>query len=394
MTYRILVLYWLVIRLSERLFTNDADVNSAFAASSSHYYYALVYTGATVLLAYLLKRDSRPVFANTFIKLQVTLFSYAVATSVWSPEALVSAGQAVYSFYGLLFAMALCKYAAYEVDTISSLSKLIRIWGDMLLIDYVIDVGFFFAIGNFGPPPIDEKALVAVATFILGRVIGNDWLNARQFGLLWMFAAGRSFSALIASTIIFSRYMTGRVGKVIGILFAGSLIIVIYEALRLVEAGQLSIYGKSWEYILSGSGRFRAWEYLYVEILGSDWGDFVFGHGFMSERSYLSNQYLTWAIDTHSNILQSLYGLGIIGTTLMVLIWLYPFLVGRSFWAFTCGQRFWKVLLGCHTAFIIFGLTSSHYFSRPSISAIFITSCVALIFNLERRVAHRPHVTT
>lgn len=381
-TYGKILLYWIIVRMAERLFTNDADVNSAFAASSAHYNYAIIYTGSTALLAYFFQRDPKKISINAFTKLQIALYSYAAISAIWSPATLVSIGQAVYSFYGLIFAAALCKYAAQSETPVLAIRRLIRVWIDLLLIEYLVDVVFFFASGHLGPPPIDEKALAAIAALLISLALGERKVTIKRILLLWMFAAGQSFSAIIASAIIFARYVAGRVGKAIGFVFAISLTWAVFEALRLVESGQLSIYGKSWEYILSGSGRFRAWEYLYNEIAMSNWGDIVFGHGFMSEREFLSRQYLSWAIDAHNSILQSLYGLGVVGTLIMAGIWLTPFLTPSRVWQISGDRRFWQILIGCHCAFIVFGLTSSHYFSRPSISAIFMTSIFLILYNM------------
>ncbi len=392
MNRAIILIYWLTVRLAERLFTNDADVNSAFAAAASHYYYAVVYTGATVALVYMFRRDVVRIQGGLFVRLQLGLYLYASLTSIWSIGALVSIGQSVYSLYALLFAVSLAKYAMREGHPVTAVNKLLRMWIDLLLIDYVVDAVFFLSIGSFGLPSIDEKALVAMAAFMLNRVLDQDKLDLKRIGLLWMFGAGKSFSAILASVFILSRYISGRVGRSIGLVFGIGLVWIIYQVLELVQAGQLSIYGKSWEYILSGSGRFHAWEYLYDEIILSDWGDLVFGHGFMSERTFLSNQYLTWSIDAHSSILQSMYGVGLVGTSIMVVLWLSPYLAPRHIWRNVCTPKFWHVLVGCHTAFIVFGLTSSHYFSRPSISAIFMTSIMCTLYNIrhnQNRLTYR-----
>ncbi|MGK6322996.1 hypothetical protein ACMGDM_07900 [Sphingomonas sp. DT-51] len=397
MTYAKLLLYWLIVRMSERLFTNDADVNSSFAVSSAHYNYAVTYTAATIFLFYVYQTARQPIRINLFTRIQLVLYGYALVTSIWSPELLVSLGQAVYSFYGIIFSLSLTQFAARDEDPVGALRKLLHLWSALLLIDYAVDIVFFVSAGTLKPPPIDEKALVALATLVLTLVTDGRVITWRGAALFWMFAAGQSFSAIVASTIIFSNYIAGRVGKIIGLVFAVGLAWIVYDALRLVQAGQLSMYGKSWEYILSGSGRFRAWDYLYNEIAASDLASYVFGHGFMSERDFLSRQYLSWAIDTHSSILQALYGVGLLGTTVMIALWLIPFLTSRRYWEKAIPTSFWKTLVGCHAAFIIFGLTSSHYFSRPSVSAIFMTSIFLTMHQYLSRDAcvaraQRPYV--
>ena len=387
MTSNKILLYWIIVRIAERVFTNDADVNSAFSVSSAHYGYAIVYSGATALLIYFFIQDRRRIRTNLFVNVQAGLYCYALLTALWSAESLVSAGQAIYSLYGLIFAGALCKYALEQGNARESARRLVMIWTNLLLIDYVVDVVFFVSSGIFSPPPIDEKALVAIAAFMINVAVGGRAKNPKSLALLWMFAAGQSFSAIMASTIIFARYLAGRVGKIISFMFIVFLGWAIYDVLRLVQAGLLSIYGKSWNYILSGSGRFRAWEYLYNEIAMFNWGDFFFGVGFMSERTFLSRQYLTWSIDAHSSILQSLYGVGVLGTSLMITLWVIPFMIPKRLWLQSSDARLWKTLLGCHTAFIVFGLTSSHYFSRPSVSAIFMTGILLLLHNLRQPAA-------
>jgi hypothetical protein len=384
-SYKSIILYWVIVRGAERLFTNDADVNSTFSASLSHVYYGAAYTAATIFLFYCVRASDTKLRYGKFFTLQVPLYSYALISCTWSTAILVSFGQSVYSFYSLVLSVALCKYAMEDVDGIGALRRLIWLWVNLLIYDYIINVLASLASGQVRLPPLDQVSLIAIAVLLIGITIKVQLSLLKKLCMFWMFAAGQSFSAILSSTIIFARYVSGKIGNTIGILFFIVLVWVIYDALRLVEAGQLSIYGKTWEFILSGSGRFSVYDRLYSEIRNFDWGEFVFGRGYMNEREFLTQQYLSWAIDAHNNVLQSLYGLGLVGTTLMVSIWLTPFFVRKRHWSQVVDVHLWKILLACNIAFITFGLTSSHYFSRPSLSAVFMTSIFLTVHNMVAR---------
>jgi len=122
---------------------------------------------------------------------------------------------------------------------------------------------------------------------------------------------------------------------------------------------------------------------LVDEIYNGTTTDILFGHGFMSERTYLSQLPLSWAIDAHSNVLQSLYGVGAFGLLLMFSIYIHLHFIYKKaaivLTQYSTLMYFFRIF---NLSFILFGLTSSHYFSRPSVSAIFITSFVVLVSSL------------
>jgi O-antigen ligase len=104
----------------------------------------------------------------------------------------------------------------------------------------------------------------------------------------------------------------------------------------------------------------------------------------MSERAYLSTLDLSWAIDAHNSVLQCLYGGGIVGLVLLFRVW---FIANRFFESIkidNLDDRTIGIFKSANIAFILFGLTSSQYFSRPSESAIFISSLVILIYTHKK----------
>ena len=100
-----------------------------------------------------------------------------------------------------------------------------------------------------------------------------------------------------------------------------SFIMIGYLIFVQVDNGTLSLYGKSIEYLISGSGRFQVYEELIDVITRGHPLQWAIGNGYMSERSALVGRDLSWTIDAHNNILQSMYGVGVLGTALMLYLW-------------------------------------------------------------------------
>lgn len=70
----------------------------------------------------------------------------------------------------------------------------------------------------------------------------------------------------------------------------------------------------------------------------------------------------------------------------MIAIWVYPMVMSSRWWSGGVAKRTWSVVQGANIAFIVFGLTSSHYFSRPSVSAIFMATIILVIYNNKKRL--------
>lgn len=87
------------------------------------------------------------------------------------------------------------------------------------------------------------------------------------------------------------------------------------------NVGQAFIYDKNIEHLLTGSGRFELYVKGFGEYFNSSLHNLIFGYGYMTERSVLSNLDLTWSSDPHNAILRSLLGSGLIG--LVSLFYIY-----------------------------------------------------------------------
>lgn len=392
MTKAKILLYWLVVRISEKLFSNDADVNSAFSASYSHVYFGAVYTFATVFLFLNFIQDDTKIRHNKFILFQILLFSYYFVTVFWSPQAIVSTGQALYSFYGLLFALSVVKYSLKNASNEDPITSLLKIWALMILMDYVISISFNVFRDTFLWPSLDEKALVAISIFILLWGRSENKIEIWSYPLLWLYFMGQSFSAIASSMIIFSGFVYSKIGKFFALLFLIMALWLFYIASGYIQSGDLTVYGKTWDYILTGSGRFNAWSYLVDEIVHFELFDLFFGRGYMSEREFLIRQDLSWGIDAHNNVIQTMYGAGLIGLILLMMLWFWPIVGARKAIAQAYGTRYSDLVISCHLAFISFGLSSSHYFSRPSISAIFMSSFFILAYTNYKKSSEKDFV--
>lgn len=386
MTKTKILIYWLLVRISEKLFSNDADVNSVFSASSSHYYFGAVYTFATAFLFLNFIIDKTEIKTGKFVILQILLFLYYFITVFWSPQPLVSTGQVVYSFYGLFFATALGKYSVRAASGNAPVEKLLRLWALLMVLDYVISLAFNLLKQDLKLPSIDERALVAISIFLLLVAHSSVKSGFIKYMLLWTYVMGQSFSAIASSMVIFTGFVYSKVGKVFALCFLFIAAWAFYLASGYIQSGDFTVYGKTWDYILTGSGRFNAWSYLVDEIAAFEPFDLLFGRGFMSEREFLIRQDLSWGIDAHSNVIQTMYGTGLIGLILMLSVWLWPFFSAKRSIAKNYGNNYSDLVISCHIAFISFGLSSSHYFSRPSVSAIFMSSFLIVALASSKKV--------
>lgn len=380
-------IYWIFFRLSDKLLANEADVNSAFSESANHYYIALSYTGVTALILMWQHVIRSRMKANGFLYIQVALYLYFILTSFWSVMFLISLGQAVYSFYGLIFAYSLARYCFSGMAGSNPLRHLVDIWASLIFIEYVISFVYFMIMKGFYFPPIDERALVSFVILMMYLNFNSKSRGFVKLTLFYIFFMGQSLSALIASVFPISALIRNKFGTFFSIIFFTVGLSFGFYLIELIQSGRFTIYGKDWSFMITGSGRFNVWYSLYEEIMASEWYNLIFGHGYMSERAYLVTQNLTWGIDAHSNILQSLYGIGILGTVIMLSVWFYPVL-NRKYIIQVLGSKNTNILMYCHFSFIFFGLTSSHYFSRPSISATFMASIFFVIFHLGRELGN------
>lgn len=362
---------WLILKILDHVLANRVDPDSAFVASANHLYLISSNIFISILLIYFLI-NYKKLHYNNYIGLQLVLYLYYFCTSAWSDMLIVSAGQSVYSLINLIFGYVIAKIAITDNLEKSMLNFLI-IWSKILLVEYfvkVVVIGGLFV-------PLDEKSLIAAVVFY-GFIVINKSTIWSKFCFILIFI-GNSFSAVFAAIVFWisvSRKFYGFFRKCILI---SILILCSYVIFLLLDAGLITIFGKSIEIMQSGSGRFGVWEALLLEISKFDFLHLLFGRGYMSERAYLTQLDLTWGIDAHSNILQIMYGTGILGVLLVSMVWLWP-LTNRKFTKLTRFQpRLRSYLVAANFSLLVFGATSSHYFSRPSLSAMFMTGLIVVI---------------
>jgi hypothetical protein len=122
-----------------------------------------------------------------------------VITAVWSPMALVSLGQSAYSLYGLVLLL-LLGVTAVKNNLRSSISLLINLWFEMLVISYTVAMlATFLSEGSFRLIGIDEAAILSFVLIIIAFTFDAKVSPFRNLGLFWMFIAGQSLSSVISS---------------------------------------------------------------------------------------------------------------------------------------------------------------------------------------------------
>lgn len=383
-SYRILIiLAWLMLSIFEGVFSNaeGTAANSNFTAAGSHLSMALGYSCIAIFLLVLFVRQYQSVKLYAPIKYQIILYLYFLVTGFWSNLALVSFGQAIYSFYGLFFAFSI-GYACTRRDLLSSVTEFIKLWFSMLLVAYVLEAFFItFYSGVFRLVPLDEKALISIVLIVLAFSFRIGVGGIRNIILWFMFIFGLSFSSILSSLIFFLSRNRLHI-RIFLLLF---FIPAAWKFYTLLLAGDVKIYSKSINYIYTGSGRFEVYSLLMNKIIDQNISPLIFGNGYMSERHTLDASGLPWIIDAHNNILQSLWGVGVLGTLIMFIVW-RSFIKSFSSYKTLLTKTQIRTLNLSVFAFILFGLTSSHFFSRPSLSAIFITSLCILLGNIFRKV--------
>jgi hypothetical protein len=377
-----ILIAWLILSFLEGVFSNadGTAANSDFSAAGSHVSMALGYSCIAIFLLVLFVRRYRSIRLDAPIKYQIILYSYFLLTGFWSNLALVSFGQAIYSVYGLFFAFSI-GYACAGRDLLSSVTEFIKLWFFMLLIAYLVEAFFIiFYSGVFRLVPLDEKALISVVLIILAFSFKISVGRIRNIILWFMFIFGLSFSSILSSLVFFLSRIRSHIRIFLLLCFMPSF----WYLYRLLLAGDIKIYSKSIDYIYTGSGRFDLYSVLMNKIIDQNISLLIFGNGYMSERYALSASELTWSIDAHNNILQSLWGVGVLGTLIMFKVW-RSFIESFSSYKTLVTRTQMRTLNLSVFAFVAFGLTSSHFFSRPSLSAVFITSLCILLGNVSRK---------
>lgn len=363
----VLVGYFCLIALLEGLLSanNSVAANSAFSFGSQH---IVMMMGLSMLLIGL---TSVAVIKNGNFKIapliivEAALFLFFLLSSMYSATFMVSFGQAVISIFGLMISMIIGRHCFFTKNI--NFDYFFSLWLLILLCTYLVKflLQVYFQ-NQVRLVPSDEKALLAA---ICGIYFIYRLSAIRSLISVSLLFVGASISAFLASIPLLLSSEKRIVGLILSLFFVTGGYFIFLQ----VESGTLSIYGKSVEYLISGSGRFTVYKELMHIIANSHPLQWIIGNGYMSERAALIGKDLSWTVDAHNNVLQSMYGVGVIGTALMLYLW-YRFANFFLKEAAVISRQYSKLFFYAVVACAAFGLTSSHFFSRPSMSAIFITS--------------------
>jgi len=339
--------------------------DSAFALGGQH---VLMLIGLTLLLLGIVSLSITRFggfLIAPILRIEAGLFFLFLLSSFYSASFFVSFGQSIISFFGLIISMIIGRHCFFKKEL--GCDYFFDLWLQILLSIYLVKFfgGVYFQ-GEARLVPSDEKALLAA---VCGFYFITRLATLRSIISVFLLFLGASFSAFVASVPLLLSIRL----RFFGVILILSSFIAGYYLFLLVESGSLLIYGKSAEYFISGSGRFAVYKELMEVIARSHPLHWFIGNGFMSERTALVNKGLPWTVDAHNNLLQSLYGVGVVGTAVMLYLWykLAKFFATEVNTVFHQSSKFFLcAVISCAA----FGLTSSHFFSRPSMTAIFITS--------------------
>lgn len=356
-----LIFIFCVISILGKVFgsTDVTAVSVGFSAGQAHFFLLASNIGAIALFISIrsnsIFRVPKPLIPYLLLAI------YALLSSLWSPNILKSGGLAVLAVFNIVWAICI----AHSIRRFPSgyrLTILTNFWAVLVIIDFVVELAFKGLLPN-----LDEYSMIA---FSLGSIL----LLKRRIGLavlLWTIGlSGQSLSAVLG-LMVFWYFLLLRRRPITGTLFIAVAAISIQFAWEQVLNGQFTVYGKNAELIVTGSGRFNAWSAVSQAISSSTWPNFLFGHGYSSDRQALVAQNLSWSVDVHNNILHVFYGLGLVGISLFSFA-LFSSLrkkVHRSFSNYTV-----PIL----TSSLFFGMTSSYFFGRPSDIAIFWLTFLAV----------------
>lgn len=339
--------------------SSDTDsIAGGFAASYSHIFYigsALIGTAGLIALF----PNLNPIFPSFFLFYIIMAF-YAMISSFWGTALVKSAGLSIILVLNLIWASAI-GYEIRKVPESKRFSVFVDFWIIFFLINFTVENLFKGVFAN-----LDEFSLIAM---ILSFMVFRKGNFVFSFFIFLLALSGQSFSAIlgfILFVIIYYFDRMSRIWKVI-LLFLYAVLILFaiqVEWLGLIEQSGITIYGKDSSVIISGSGRFNAWQAVYDAIRDSNWMNFIFGHGYATDRDVLNQMNFTWTVDVHNNILHIFYGIGLIGFFLFVIAIVKSMKISMI-------PDFRRYRFAILVSFIFFGFSSSYFFGRPSSMAVF-----------------------
>ncbi len=355
-----IIYVFVFLNIFENVFgSGDVDsIASSFSASYSHIlYFGSSFIGAIAILK--LFPNWTPYFPRFFGYYLLFAF-YAILSSIWSPAPVKSLGLSIILLLNLVMATAIGT-AMRDVREEDRFSQFMELWSWLFLVNIVIETIF-----KGFPANLDEYSLIAfIISFTL--FMNKKLISASIFFLLGL--SGQSFSAVLAFFLFLFAYFFNSITIYLKFAIVAVFLIVIYismsvDWLLILENSGFTIFGKDASGIISGSGRFNAWQQVYQAILNSGFVAKLFGHGYASDREVLIASDLTWTVDVHNNLLHICYGLGLVGLLFIVVAFAKSFRLPLL-------EQFSRFRLAVFASFLFFGLSSSYFFGRPSSLAIF-----------------------
>lgn len=285
----------------------------------------------------------------------LVLFAYCMASALWSSSSSKSFVLAALNYVDVIWAIVISKICL-KYSPIKAFERFLVIWSLICISDYLIS-----AVYKGITPNLDEVALLS---FIVAFIIRQEYKHIfLPLALTFIGLAGSSVSAIFCVFIgLFVYYYQNR--KVILIFLFPAIFSAVYFSYLELEKGSFLLFGKGLNVLLTGSGRLGAYETVFNSIQEANTFNLIFGHGYATDRTALLAANLTWTVDVHNNLLHVMYGLGFVGLSMFLFSCFWSL---RTIVSTEANKYKFFIFLGLMS----FGLTSSYFFGRPSLSGVF-----------------------
>lgn len=165
--------------------------------------------------------------------------------------------------------------------------------------------------------PTDRTVLIGFYFFLISK-------GPRKYLMLTLGILGRSLSGILSFLLAYLNFRY----KKLTILFSALLLFLIPYIYIYIEQnliGTSFMFGKNFEHLLTGSGRFEIYQKGFEYFINSNWREIMFGNGYMKERNILTTLNLTWSSDPHNSFLRAAISLGILGIIILTRLYYLSF---------------------------------------------------------------------
>lgn len=359
-----------LIVFNKLVVNEEAGVNSEFATSTAAYLVA----GATLVFCFalIIPNIRQRLALHQITSLALLFYMLGLVFSLFSSIPIISAFR---SISGILYILA-AYYVAKKVAKNSTLEI------DAIIYQVCATIGIAFIIGEI-LSDLDKGLLNAFLSIQAGSgalfigylsvwhfnrfLISNRTVELIKFGAIALLCAFlQSFSTLlsIATLAIFLSFINRR-WLILLLIVAATLTSGLSFYYFLLENSGAVILGKSAGAYLIGSGRFQMYQIAIDAYINMPIIQKIIGVGFMAERDILRHGDLAWSTDVHNYLLSNLLGVGLIGLMVTLAYSLAPFLAFKKIKK-GVPHHIATNWLSMHTLFLVYGMTSTSYFSQPS----------------------------